>query len=326
VRNPLEPSTPHTSYSFLKMMTGSDLAIRRLPLAACVSPVSGPIVWITACSHGDEVGGIAVIHDLFKRLHKQLRRGAVYAFPLMNPIGFESGVRDITISGEDLNRSFPGSRHGSLGERFAERIFTRILEAKPDLVLDLHNDWIRSIPFALLDPASAALDGKAYSVATELARKTGLCTIIETDAVERSLSYNMLARGVPAMTLELGESRVVNEAHVSSGLGAIWNILDALGSVTPDAAPFCYPVPMPYAGTPLNYVDRPVGSKSGIIRYLVEPGTEIKAGQAFARIVNAFGKHQETVRAASDAIVLGHSDSAAVFPGMPLMAFGVVAA
>ncbi|MGH8598096.1 MAG: succinylglutamate desuccinylase/aspartoacylase family protein [Gammaproteobacteria bacterium] len=313
-------------YSFLKMMTGSDLANRRLPLASCVASLAGPVVWLTACSHGDEVGGIAVIHDLFKRLQKQLRCGAVHAFPLLNPIGFESGTRNITISREDLNRSFPGNPHGSLGERFADRIFNRILEAKPDLLLDLHNDWIRSIPFALLDPDTPPLCQRAYRVARDLARHTGLCTIVETEPIASSLSYNLLARGIPAMTLELGESRVVNEAHVNSGRGAIWNILAALGLVRPDPTPFQYPLPSPYAqGATLIYSDKPVGSKSGIIRFLAEPGTEIKTGQPFARIVNAFGKHQETMRAAADAIVLGHSDSAAVFPGMPIMAFGVLA-
>ncbi|MBI2799585.1 MAG: succinylglutamate desuccinylase/aspartoacylase family protein [Gammaproteobacteria bacterium] len=317
-------ASPRIGYSFLKLMTGSDLANRRLPMIGCVSPNPGPLVWLTACSHGDEVGGIAVIHDLFRRLQRQLLRGAVHAFPLMNPLGFESGTRNITISREDLNRSFPGNLHGSLGERIAARIFTRILDAAPDLVLDLHNDWIRSIPFALLDPATAALPAAAYERTCTLARETGLCTIIETDAVEHSLTYNLLARGIPAITLELGESRVVNEIHVVSGIGAIWNVLAHLGLVAPLTEPFRYPLPPRYAqGDMLQYSDKPVGSKSGIIRFLVEPGTEIKAGQAFARITNAFGKHQETVKATQDAIVLGHSDSAAVFPGMPIMAFGI---
>ncbi len=322
--NSADRASPRVSYSFLKLMTGSDLANRRLPMLGCVSVNPGPVVWLTACSHGDEVGGIAVIHDLFRRLQRQLLCGAVHAFPLMNPLGFESGTRNITISREDLNRSFPGNLQGSLGERIAARIFTRILDAAPNLVLDLHNDWIRSIPFALLDPATAALPAGAYERTCALARETGLCTIIETDAVENSLTYNLLARGIAAITLELGESRVVNETHVASGIGAIWNVLAHLGLVVPLTEPFRYPLPPRYAqGDMLQYSDKPVGSKSGIIRFLVEPGTEIRAGQAFARITNAFGKHQETVKATQDAIVLGHSDSAAVFPGMPIMAFGI---
>lgn len=43
-----------------------------------------------------------------------------------------------------------------------------------------------------------------------------------------------------------------------------------------------------------------------------------------ARVVNAFGKHQETITAINDAIVPVHSDSSVVFPGMPIMAFGII--
>jgi predicted deacylase len=312
------------SYSFLKILTGSDLANRRLPVISAISSEPGPVVWLTACSHGDEVGGIAVIHDVFKRLQRQLLRGAVHAFPLMNPIGFESGTRNITISREDLNRSFPGGPLGSLGERIAHRIFNRLLETKPNLVLDLHNDWIRSIPYTLLDPPPGPAHAEAYATARALAPEAGLCVIAETEPVVTALSYNLLLAGIPALTLELGEPRVVNEAHVGSGVEAIWNLLARLDMIAPPREVFRYPLPAKWGnGAILDYADRPYGSRSGIIRFLVEPGTEIKAGQPFARIMNAFGKHQETVKAARDGLVLGHSDSAAVFPGMPIMAFGV---
>ncbi|HUU84103.1 MAG TPA: hypothetical protein VM243_11425, partial [Phycisphaerae bacterium] len=36
-----------------------------------------------------------------------------------------------------------------------------------------------------------------------------------------------------------------------------------------------------------------------------------------------FGRQQEMVTAVDDALVLGHSDSSAAFPGMPIMAFGI---
>lgn len=310
------------SYSFLKILTSSDLANRRLPLMSIVGPKPGPVVWLTACSHGDEVGGIAVIHDVFKQVQRQLHSGAVYSFPIMNPIGFESGTRTITISREDLNRSYPGSPAGSLGERMAHRIFNHILDTRPQLVLDLHNDWIRSIPYALLDPELGPQHADAYRRAVDFARETGLCVITETEPVEHALSYNLLRHGIPSVTLELGEPRVVNEDHVRSGVEAICNILATLGMIPPRETKFQYPLPPKFAnGALLNYSDKPCSAHSGIIRFLLEPGAEIKTGQPFARILNAFGKHQETVKAASDGLVLGHSDSSAVYPGMPIMAF-----
>jgi len=37
-------------------------------------------------------------------------------------------------------------------ERIAHRIFSTIQETQPTIVLDLHNDWIKSIPYTLIDP------------------------------------------------------------------------------------------------------------------------------------------------------------------------------
>ncbi|MBI2436092.1 MAG: succinylglutamate desuccinylase/aspartoacylase family protein, partial [Candidatus Hydrogenedentes bacterium] len=133
-----DPATTRIRYSFLKILTGSDLSRRRLPLMAAESVLPGPVVWLTACAHGDEVGGIIVIQEVFKRIRRhKLLRGSVLAFPLMNPIGFETATRNITVSQEDLNRSFPGDQHGSLGERIAHRISSYIVQTQPALVLDL---------------------------------------------------------------------------------------------------------------------------------------------------------------------------------------------
>ncbi len=45
-------ASPKIKYSFLKILTGSDLSRRRLPLMIVVSPKPGPVLWLTACVHG----------------------------------------------------------------------------------------------------------------------------------------------------------------------------------------------------------------------------------------------------------------------------------
>lgn len=312
------------SYSFLKILTGSDLSRRRLPLMAASSARPGPSVWLTACVHGDEICGMVIIQELFRKIRKSLLRGTIRAFPLMNPIGFETASRNITMSGEDLNRSFPGKATGSLGKIIADRIFGAITETAPDLVIDLHNDWKKSIPYVLLDRESGKLKKAAYEKTKTFARQTGFAIITDPEEMTGSLSYNLLRVGIPAMTFELGEPYVINERNVAFGLGAIRNVLANLRMIARPDEPFAYPLPPAFAtGRLFRYSDKPYSSKSGIIRFIAKPGDEIRKGKPFAKIVNAFGKHQETVRAESDAIVLGHADTSAVFPGMPIMAFGV---
>jgi len=314
------------SYSFLKILTGSDLSRRRLPLMSAVSANPGPVVWLTACGHGDEICGIVIIQELFRKIRRWLRHGAIHAFPLMNPMGFETASRNITVSREDLNRSFPGELTGSLGKRMAHRIFSTIMETSPSLVLDLHNDWTKSIPYALIDRAAKgeSFHRAAYEQTKRLAKQTGFVVIMDTDVLTTTLSHNLLLHDVPALTLELGEPYVINERNVEFGLGAIRNVLRYFEMIAQTEESFSYPLPPGYSrGHILRYSDKPHSSKSGILRFLVRPGDEVREAQPLARIVNAFGKHQETLRARGDAVVLGHTDVSVVFPGMPIMAFGM---
>ncbi|MGC9445035.1 MAG: succinylglutamate desuccinylase/aspartoacylase family protein [Candidatus Methanospirareceae archaeon] len=288
------------------------------------SPCSGPVVWLTACVHGDEVGGIVVIQEVFKTIRKQLLNGSIYAFPLMNPLGFETASRDIILSKEDLNRSFPGNKNGSLAERIADKTFSTIVQTNPAFVLDLHNDWRKSIPHALLDPCPRTLGKAAYEKAQYLSEKTGLLVIRDTEELKRSLSYNLLQHDIPALTLELGESYVVNERNIEFGVHAIVNILAHLGMMTPLEKPFQYPVPELVRGKILAYSHLPLSSTSGIIRFLAKSGDLVIRGQAVAKIYNTFGKLQETIYALNDGIVLGHTDFSVAFPGVPVIAFGVL--
>jgi predicted deacylase len=74
-----QKTSQRVKYSFLKILTGSDLSRRRLPFMSVESSKAGPVVWLTGWMHGDEVTGIVTIQEVFKKIQKQaLLRGAVY--------------------------------------------------------------------------------------------------------------------------------------------------------------------------------------------------------------------------------------------------------
>ncbi len=315
------PTKTRINYSFIKILTGSDLAKRRIPYMIADSQVKGPNVWLTACMHGDEIGGTVILHELFKRLKKGLIRGSIHALPLLNPFGLETVSRNIALSKEDLNRSFPGDEKGTLAQRIAYKIFRKITEIKPALVLDLHNDWTRSIPYALLDPKTGdTMDSSIRSYA----ESTGLLLIQDTDLISSSLTYNLILNDIPAFVLELGESYTINEKNIVTGLKAVWNILQHLDIVETDTTEFSYSLPAPIKGKLLKYSPLPLSSSSGILRFQVKPGDIVRKGQKIARVYNAFGKLSETIVSLNNAIVIGVTDTAISFPGSPIMAFGVL--
>ncbi len=312
-------------YSFVKILTGSDMSRRRLPFMSVESFNKGPVIWLTGCIHGDEVTGIVTIQEIFKKIQrKHLLRGAVHAFPLMNPIGFETGSRNITLSREDLNRAFPGKKNGSLAERIADRIFTTIIQTSPNLVLDLHNDWMKSIPYTIIDPHPGTSHKQSYEKSKTIAEKTCFLVVLETEDVERSLSYSLLRHDIPALTIELGESHVVNEKNVEYGVKSILSILNYLEMIEVTDEILSSNLSKKLIKKPLKFSYGPVSSASGIIRFLAKPGDIVKSGQVVAKIYNTFGKLQDTIRCSNDGVVLGHSDSSVAFPGAPVMSFGLI--
>jgi len=306
-------------YTFIKILTGSDLSKRRMPYMHITSPSPGPVVWLTGCMHGDEIGGTVTIHEIFKKLRNGLQRGAVHAFPLMNPFGFESISRFISYSKEDLNRSFPGNEHGTLAERMAATVFTKIVESKPALVIDLHNDWKRSIPYALFDKSGIEqIDQEVI----QYTHTCGLLQIQDTDNIRSSLTYNLMKQHIPAVVLELGESYVINEQNILIGMNAIWNMLSHLDMVIKEDTGYTYPLPDQAISKPLIYSSLPYSSTSGIIRFTKKPGELVQQGQLIAKIFNAYGKQIETIRALKDGLIIAQSDTALAFPGSPIFASG----
>lgn len=310
------------NYSFIRVVTGTDLSKRRLPLMEADSGAPGPKLWLTGCLHGDEIGGTVIIQEVFQRLKGNLIAGKISALPILNPFGFEQVSRDLPFSSEDLNRLFPGDERGSLGQRLTHTIYQRIAADRPALVLDLHNDWRRSVPYALLDfefehHPDKALTGRLL----ELAAALDFPVIIDTEKITGTLSGTLLKSGIAAITLELGEAMTINEANITLGVKAIWKLLVHLGMVRRDTN-----TDVPASQKPvrlLYYSQRPLSSTSGILRLAVREGSQVKKGQILGRIYNAFGRVQETLRAERDGMVLGCTDHSLSMPGFPVAAFGI---
>ena len=94
----------------------------------------GPVIYVVAGVHGDEVAGWRA-GNLLKEA--TVKAGTVYIVSPANVYGAGENQRK-TKSARDLNRSFPGDPGGGDGARIAHSIFTDIQDKQPILVLDLH--------------------------------------------------------------------------------------------------------------------------------------------------------------------------------------------
>jgi predicted deacylase len=183
---------------------------------------------------------------------------------------------------------------------------------------------MKSIPYTIIDPTPGNAHKKAYEFSKKVAEKSGFLVVLDTEDTKRSFSYSLLEHDIAALTIELGESYVVNEKNVQYGVNSIMEILAYLEMVKEPSEKFNFQPPEIDRGKTLRLSSLPVSSASGIIRFLARPGDFVKKGQAVAKIYNAFGKLLDTILTLNDGIVLGHSDSSVAFPGAPVMAFGII--
>ncbi len=311
--------------SFFNIMKGVDFSKRRIPLIMAESSAEGPTIWIIGVEHGDEVGGMVVIHELFELIKKQgLLKGKIYAIPLLNPMGFEMVSRQIPYTKEDLNRSYPGNPNGTLAQRIAFKIHEAIMQSRPDLVLDLHNDWQNSIPYIILENQKNAEKKSLNKKIKKIARRSGLVMIKETDDIPNSLSTTLYKNKIPAITLELGQSHIVNEKNVEIGLNSLINILSFFNMLNSDHIPLSYIKGKKFRKKILHYTDEPRSTKTGIIRFKVEEGDLVKKNQIIAEIFDVFGTKIETIKAKEKGIILGNNDNSVSMPGTSIIAMGAL--
>jgi len=298
-----------------------DVLQRRIPVMTLDSKKPGPVVWLTGCIHGDEPGGAAIIHDVFRKLRAVgIRNGVLHALPLINSTGFENVSRFINADREDLNRCFPGNVKGTAGERIARRIFDMITETEPALVIDLHNDWIQSVPYVVLEPRSQFHDARLYKRTVRLAAATNLLVVQETDAshaVDRTLSGSLTATGISAFTVEAGGACGIVESSIRTGKAAILGVLREIGMLERSSEEQRRPAHFSHV---LDYTNRPLCTSGGIIRFSVAPGEAVSANQELGRVYSAFGSIEERLVAGRAGYVLGVSDHARALPGTEVIA------
>lgn len=93
----------------------------------------GPTLFIISGIHGNEVAGVNALENY----NFNLSKGRVILIKRGSADALNQGVR-YPYYLQDLNRCFPGVRHGRETERLAYEMFNVIKKYQPNLVLDLH--------------------------------------------------------------------------------------------------------------------------------------------------------------------------------------------
>ncbi|MBK1791964.1 succinylglutamate desuccinylase/aspartoacylase family protein [Persicirhabdus sediminis] len=279
-----------------------------LPLMVWRGMEDGPVLGITAAVHGDEINGTGAIRSLIQEPPFELKRGTLILVPVVNVLGFERHSR-YTPDRRDLNRTFPGSKNGSLTGRLAHLIMKEVV-GRCDYLVDLHTAAVRRTNFpnvrANMDDADCE----------RLAEVFGAEVIVNNTGPEGSLRHEACQAGCPTIILEAGEALKVEpsvQGITQRGLIHIMSELDMI-DVSDDLRPDTSPHQMIVQSS--SWVR---ASNGGFLKFHVAPGDTVDKGQPLATNTGLLGGEIETIVSPCQGIVLGMTTMPAVSPGDPIL-------
>lgn len=181
----------------------------------------GPRLWVSAAIHGDEVVGAIAVRELLRRVKPESLAGTLVAVPAVNAFGLLHQSRYLPDR-RDLNRSFPGSRRGSLASRLAH-IFMREIVSRCTHGIDLHTAAVHRDN---LPQIRANLDDPRVR---RMARAFGAPIVMHADERDGSLRQAATQRGVPTLLYEGGEALRYSPRAARSAMRGTLRVMRALG-------------------------------------------------------------------------------------------------
>ena len=284
-----------------------------MPVHVINGKKSGPILFVSAAIHGDEINGVEIIRRLISTETEEISQlaGTLIAIPVVNVYGFISQSRYLPDR-RDLNRSFPGSEKGSMAGRLAH-VFLEEIVSKCTHGIDLHTGAIArenlpQIRAALNDGADQGLLIRRMSCAFNAP-----VVINSNKLIAGTLRKAVSDMGIPVLLYEAGEALRFNEVAIRAGVKGVINVMRHLNMLS--GGEHCDIYNKPLLANSSSWVR---ASQSGILRSLIPLGEQINKGDLLGIVSDPFGESEENITAPKDGIVIGKSNLPLVYEGEAL--------
>ena len=281
----------------------------KIPLQVRRAKEEGPVVFVTGALHGDEINGTGAIRQLVQSEDFELVKGAVILVPVLNILAFDRHSRYLPDR-RDLNRSFPGSKTGSLAGRMARTIFQEIVR-RCDYGIDLHSASVRRTNYPNVRGDLRNPEVK------RIAEAFGCEIIMDGKGPKKSLRREACEIGCNTIIMEAGEVFKVEPGIVESCVRGIKNVLFELDMVEQPPVSPDYQVTVKKS----KWVR---AEKGGFLEFHVKPGEVIEKDQPISTNTNLLGGDRHTVSAPFDGVVIGMTTLPAISPGDPICNLGML--
>ena len=279
-----------------------------LPIRIIRGKKDGPIVFVSAAIHGDELNGIEIIRRLRKLSILNKLKGTLILVPIVNVYGIMNLSRYLPDR-RDLNRSFPGSIKGSLASRVAKTFFDEVV-LKCDLGIDLHT---ASIHKSNLPQVRTNIDNE-YTF--KLARAFEAPVVLHSELRDGSLRSIAQDSGIPILLYEAGEALRFDEVCIRIGVKGIINVLREM-NMLPSVSKRIFKAPIVTRNSTWIRTN-----ESGMLRTIKALGDLVKKDEIIAFIDEPLGDDSFPIRSPFDGVIIGKSEIPLVQEGDAIFHIG----
>lgn len=284
----------------------SSMAVE-IPIRVQRAKKPGPVVFVTAALHGDEINGTGAVRVLAQDDSFQLTRGSIILVPVLNLLAFDRHSRYLPDR-RDLNRCFPGSKSGTQAGRMARTLFDEIV-ARSDYGIDLHTAAVRRTNY----PNVRADMGDAET--RRIAEAFGCEAILNGKGPKGAFRREACRAGCPTVIMEGGEVWKVETGIVETAVKGVKNVLRELDMLEGELERPDYQVRIERT----KWVR---ANRGGFLHFHVQPGEVVAKGQPLATNTTLLGSDPNQLNSPFNGIVLGMVTLPAVSPGEPVCHIG----
>jgi len=278
------------------------------PVYVYRSTEDGPVLALMAGMHGDEINGMEIVRRILDSGFNKCIRGTVICMPVINVYGFLNYSREVP-DGKDINRSFPGSKNGSLASRVAWHV-THDIIPNIDVGIDFHTGGAMRTNY----PQVRCVMSDALNA--ELAGAFSAPFTIDSGFRPHSLRQTAAKKKKHIIVYEGGESIRFDQHAIEEGINGTLRVMKHLKMI--DWAPeISEPNRMIWSSSWVR------AKHAGLFQPMITCGSSVEKDQLVGAITDPFGEFREPVHSNAKGYIVGLNNNPVINAGDALMHIGV---
>ena len=271
----------------------------------------GPVLLLNAGIHGNEVNGVEIVRELLSKQYTKPDCGVVISIPTLNVFGFLNQTREFP-DGKDLNRSFPGSKNGSLASIFAYHMMKEIVP-HIDYCIDFHTGAAQRFN------TSQIRISKKHPELLELAKVFNPRFIVYANEREKSFRQAAVAFGKKVLVFEGGKSLDIKQRVTHRGVNGTLRIMHYLGMRD---------FSKELGNIKANGIIEIHRSKwlrakhGGLFRFFVKDGSKVEKGDLIGTICDPYGRFEYQIKIPQSGHIIGLNHAPIVYKGDAILHLG----